>query len=123
MRRDLRTVLSALAVTVLALGTLTSCGEDDPDPGTDQETVTIEVTIAGDTVDPSGERVKVGVDQPIELVVKADSSGEIHVHSKPEQELEYSEGTTTLPLTIDKPGIVDVESHDLEKVIVQLEVE
>ena len=45
------------------------------------------------------------------------------MHSKPEQELEYGEGTTTLPLTIDKPGVVDVESHDLEKVIVQLEVE
>ena len=62
------------------------------------------------------------VDQPIELVVKADEGGEIHVHSEPEQELEYGEGTTTLPLTIDKPGVVDVESHDLEKVIVQLEV-
>ena len=65
--------------------------------------------------------MKVG--QPIELVVKADAEGEIHVHSDPEHELEYGAGTTTLPtFTIDKPGIVEVESHALEKTIVQLEV-
>ena len=45
------------------------------------------------------------------------------MHSDPEQELEYDEGTTTLTMTIDKPGLVDVESHTLDKVIVQLEVE
>ena len=45
------------------------------------------------------------------------------MHSTPEQELEYGAGTTTLTLdAIDQPGIVDVESHHLEKVIVQLEV-
>ena len=56
-------------------------------------------------------------------MVKADAEGEIHVHSDPEQELEYGAGTTTLtPFKIDKPGIVEVESHALEKTIVQLEV-
>jgi hypothetical protein len=56
-------------------------------------------------------------------VVKADAEGEIHVHSDPEHELEYGAGTTTLAtFTIDKPGIVEVESHALEKTIVQLEV-
>ena len=60
---------------------------------------------------------------PLWLVVEADTAGEIHVHTKPDdQEFEYDEGTTTLKLTVDKPGLVDVESHDLEKVIVQLEV-
>jgi hypothetical protein len=45
------------------------------------------------------------------------------VHSDPEQELEYDAGTTTLTLTnLDRPGVVEVESHTLDKVIVQLEV-
>ena len=44
------------------------------------------------------------------------------MHSTPEQELAYEAGTSTLPLVIDQPGIVEVESHDLELVIVQLEV-
>ena len=54
--------------------------------------------------------------------MKADEPGELHVHSSPEQELEYGAGTTTLKLTLDQPGVVDVESHDPKAVIVQLEV-
>ena len=53
----------------------------------------------------------------------ADVPGEIHVHSDPEQELEYDAGTTTVEIApIDQPGVVDVESHTLDAVIVQLEV-
>ena len=45
------------------------------------------------------------------------------MHSDPEQELEYDEGTSTVEIEpIEQPGVVDVESHDLEAVIVQLEV-
>jgi hypothetical protein len=44
------------------------------------------------------------------------------VHSSPEQEIEFDKGTSTKELTIDQPGIVDVEDHALEQVIVQLEV-
>ena len=100
----------ALAVLALALPlALGACGDSDApaDTGSGQETKTIDITVDGDTVTPNGDRVEVGVGQPIELVVKADEAGEIHVHSDPEQELEYAAGTTTLTLSIDKPGIVD----------------
>ena len=88
-----------------------------------------EVSLNGVALDPAevyaDHRIRLAdLQEHNELVVKADAPGEIHVHTKPdEQEFEYAEGTTTLPLTIDKPGLVDIESHDLEKVIVQLEVE
>ena len=53
----------------------------------------------------------------------ADEPGEIHIHSDPEHEFEYDEGTETLDqFEIDRPGIVVVESHNLDQVIVQLEV-
>jgi hypothetical protein len=125
MRRTAPATAALVVPWLVSLGALTACGDDEPDSsGPGQDPVTVEITFEGGTVDPAGDRVAVGVDQPIELVVKADAPGVIHVHTKPdEQELEYSEGTTTLPLAIDKPGLVDVESHDLEKVIVQLEVE
>ena len=121
----MRRIAPIAAALVLGLGALSACGDDEPAPsGSDKDPVTIEITFDGDTVDPSGERVKVGVDQPVQLVVTADAPGEIHVHTKPDdQEFEYEEGTTTLELTVDKPGLVDVESHNLEQVIVQLEVE
>lgn len=118
MRRIVATV-TALAFT-LALST--ACGNDEETPTGSGETKTIDITFTGDSVSPNGERVEVAVGQPIELVIKAEASGEIHVHSTPEQELEYGAGTTTLKLTIDQPGVVDVEAHDLEQTIVQLEV-
>jgi len=122
----MRRALVALALLACTVG-LSACGDDDSSNdsggGGDLPTKTINVTIEGDSVTPNGDRVEVEVDQPIELVVKADAEGEIHVHSDPEQELEYGPGTTTLaPFTIGRPGIVEVESHALEKTIVQLEV-
>jgi FtsP/CotA-like multicopper oxidase with cupredoxin domain len=114
----------ATAALVTAVAVLTSCGDDEPaGTASDPDPVTIEITVEDGTVEPSGERIEIAVGQRIELVVRADSSGEIHVHSEPEQELEYAEGTTTLPLTIDKPGVVDIEAHDPEQVIVRLQVE
>lgn len=83
---------------------------------------TIDITFEGDTVTPNGERVAVPLGEEIDLVVTADAPGELHVHSTPEQQLAYKAGTSTLPLVIDQPGIVEVESHDLELVVVQLEV-
>jgi hypothetical protein len=45
------------------------------------------------------------------------------VHSTPEQHIDFEKGTSTKKLTIKQPGIVDVEDHALDKVIVQLQVE
>jgi hypothetical protein len=45
------------------------------------------------------------------------------VHSSPAQQLEYTKGTSTVTIAaIKQPGVIDVESHALEKTIVQLEV-
>ncbi len=83
---------------------------------------TINISIQGDTIEPNGSRVKVKRGEPVTLRIDADSPGELHVHSTPEQELEFGEGVSTKKLTIEQPGIVDVEDHELEQVIVQLEV-
>jgi hypothetical protein len=77
-------------------------------PGSTPRGVTIEVTFAGSTVTPNGERIEVQHGHDVTL---------------PERELEYDAGTTELRIpNLDQPGVVDVESHDLDKVIVQLEV-
>lgn len=110
----------AAAAVTLALGT--ACGGDEPGPEPGGGTTSIEVTFEGGTVTPSGERVEVDADDDVELVVQADEGGELHVHTDPEQQLEYGAGTTTLPLTLDQPGVVEVESHELGQVIVRLEV-
>jgi len=117
----MRRLAPLFATVVLVLATLSACGGGSPD-GSSSGPKNIDITISGDSVTPNGEKVEVGVGQKIQLHVTADAPGEIHVHSTPEQELEYDQGTTDLTLTIDKPGLVDVESHALEKTIVQLEV-
>jgi hypothetical protein len=103
---------------------LTACGDDDSSsPNGDATPVSVDVTFQGDTVTPNGERVEVGAGQPVELNITADAAGEIHVHSDPEQTLDYDEGTSTVEIApIEQPGVVDVESHDLDVVIIQLEV-
>lgn len=122
----MRRLMATLAVLTCILSLAAGCGgSDDPgdSTGSTATTRTIDITVSGDTVTPNGDRVEVRRGQPIELVVKADAAGEIHVHSTPEQEFEYGPGTTTLKLEpIEEPGVVDIESHTLDLTIVQLEV-
>jgi uncharacterized lipoprotein len=145
MRRTLSTLTTVAAVLPVLL--VTGCGSDNTTAGdsettaaasatatvsptpmaptssatADQGTV-LNVKVQGDKVTPNGERVKAKVGKPVTINVSANRAGELHVHSTPEQELEYRKGKTTLNVTIDKPGIVDVEDHIADVVVVQLEV-
>jgi len=147
MPRRLRYALIGL---IAALGLLLSaCGSDEPsgskEPAKDKSSAsaspsekpsenagekpakkpsgtTINVTFTGDTVKPNGVEKKVKAGKPITLHIVADKPGELHIHSSPEQEIEYAAGTSDKKLKIDRPGIVEVESHNLDKLIVVLEV-
>lgn len=121
--RRLAALATALVTVLGGAGLLAGCGaEDDPQPASGDETaVSIEITIEGDSVEPRGERIDVEVGQEIELQVQADRAGELHVHATPEQSLEYGDGATALTITLDQPGVVDVETHDPAVVVVQLE--
>ena len=44
------------------------------------------------------------------------------MHATPEQVIPVKVGTSEVPLTFDRPGVVEVELHELEIVLVQLEV-
>jgi len=84
--------------------------------------MTIDIAFKGDKVEPDGVEREAKAGKPITLHIVADAPGEIHVHSSPEQEIQYPKGTSDKTLTIDQPGVVEVESHHLHTVIVQLEV-
>ena len=112
-----------LAGLTLAGLTLTGCGADEPEVGPEStpEAGRIELTFEGDDAPPT-ERAQVEPGEEVELVIKSDEPGELHVHSEPAQVLAYAAGTTTLKLTIDEPGVVDVERHEPEALVLQLEV-
>ena len=120
----MRRIATALTLLCCVVPLLAGCGDDDTASPTNSssDVTSVDITFSDGSVTPNGERVEVAAGEPIELVVKADEPGELHVHSTPEQELEYGAGTTTLKLTINQPGVVDVEAHDPKAVIVQLEV-
>lgn len=107
----------AALVTVLALG---GCNEE-PSEAQEGDSASVTLTFENGQAPPP-ERVEVGVGEEMEVVVKSDTEGSLHVHTDPEQEFDYSSGTTTLMLTIDEPGVVEVESHELEATVLQLEV-
>jgi hypothetical protein len=142
MPRRLRFALVAL---IAAIGMLvSSCGSDEPSgsdkPSGDKSTAqaevtakpskmpdkpsgtTIDITFKGETVKPNGVEKKVEAGKPITLHIVADRPGELHVHSSPEQEIEYDAGTSDKKLKIDRPGVVEVESHTLDQLVVVLEV-
>ena len=82
----------------------------------------IAITLTADTVDPDGTRITVTKDQPVVLDISADKAGELHVHSTPEQHISFPAGASRIELRFDQPGVVDIEDHALDKLIVQLEV-
>lgn len=98
----------------------TTTGQPTDEPTDEAQVVTI--TIEGDSVSPNGRKIDVTANEPVILDITADAPGEIHIHSTPEQEIEYDAGHSTHTVTFDRPGVVEVESHTLEKVIVQLQV-
>ncbi|WP_210438520.1 hypothetical protein [Nocardioides xinjiangensis] len=123
-------VAPLVLLTLLAAG-LAACGGDsggDTAPAgngsarSDGDTVAVTVTREGDTFTPNGERVELATGQALVLTVEADEAGELHVHSTPEQEIAYDEGTSEHEITIDRPGVVEVESHDPDVILLQLEV-
>jgi uncharacterized lipoprotein YehR (DUF1307 family) len=126
--RPVRLLGAVLVAAVMAL-TMAACGSDDSsskgDPVVKKDssgTATVDITFKGDSVTPEGTKVKVKAGDPLKLHITADKPGEIHVHSSPEQHIEYAAGTTDKTLTIDQPGVIDVESHSLDKLIFQLQV-
>jgi hypothetical protein len=119
----MRRFLAMATVIGCTLVGASACGGDEEASGSDAEPKIIKIRFADGKVTPSGDRIEVEAGQEVQLVVAADEPGEIHVHSEPEKELEYDEGEEVFTLAFDRPGVVEVESHELEEIIVQLQVE
>jgi predicted small lipoprotein YifL len=94
----------------------------EPPSATEEAGTVVVITIEGDRITPAGDRLEVERDEVVTLEITSDRAGELHVHSKPEQYVEFEAGTSTHELVIGAPGVVDVEDHETGHVIVQLEV-
>ena len=100
----------------------------EPSPSAEQtpeqnpDAVTIELTVRGDSIKPGPSLVKVKRGKPVVFRIDSDRPGGLHVHSSPEQTPEFKQGKSTITITIDTPGVVEVEEHEADALVAQLEV-
>lgn len=124
-----RTIAVGVLTLVTSLG-VTGCGSDtsttsttsSKDPSPDASAQKLEVSVKGDAVTPTNKRIPVSKDEPLTITITSDRSGELHVHSSPEEEIPFDKGTTTKKLTFKTPGVIEVEEHVSDALIAQLEV-
>ncbi|MCX6396998.1 MAG: hypothetical protein NTV23_10970 [Propionibacteriales bacterium] len=136
-----RSVSVGAAALALALS-LSACGSDTKDTGSVREAAgdatatpraqvtaapaadaaVIKITLDGTSVSPDGESRSVKRNQPVVFQITAASAGQLHVHSSPEQVIDFPAGDSEITVTFTIPGVVAVEDHDLDALIVQLEV-
>ena len=83
----------------------------------------LEVVIDGEEVSPNSQRIELARGEPLVIEFRSDRAGELHVHSKPEQFVEFPAGSSTRELVIDVPGLVEVEEHETGAVVAQLAVQ
>ncbi len=86
--------------------------------------MTIDITISGGKVSPNGRKIDVAVGEKVILNVRSDVDEEIHAHGAGEgYELHVVAGkSATGSFVATDPGSFPVEAHELDKVIVILNV-
>lgn len=83
----------------------------------------ITVTIAAGVVTPTNAEADAVVGQPITLAVSSDAADSIHVHSIPEHTFEVQPlPDQRFEFTVEVPGSVEVELHDLSRTLVTIAV-
>ncbi len=94
-------------------------------PTTDSATAAtvIDIAIADGVVTPTNAEVQAAVGQPIVLQVSSDAADSLHVHSTPEQSFEVqARPGQRFEFSVQVPGRVDVELHNLHRTVVTIEV-
>ena len=61
----------------------------------------------------TAEWIDASTGEPVTLRITSDRAAELHVHALPEQEIEVAKGESTVEITVENPGLVDVEERVL----------
>ena len=99
-----------------ASSTATPSAKSNPDA------VTVDLTVRGDSVEPGPSVVKVERGKPVVFRIDSDRPGGLHVHSSPEQTPTFKKGKSTITITLKMPGVVEVEEHEADVLVAQLQV-
>jgi hypothetical protein len=84
----------------------------------------IDVTIQGGNVTPTNEQLQAGLNEQIIIRVNSDAADELHVHSNPEHNFKVeAKPAQSFQFTVDVPGKVDIELHQLKRIIATVQVQ
>lgn len=84
----------------------------------------IDVSIEGGNVTPTNAQLQGKVGEPIIVRVNSDAVDELHVHSVPDHTFPIKAAPgQQFQFTVDVPGNVEIELHDLHRVIASVQVQ
>ena len=86
------------------------------------EVVEVTVAVSDGKVTPKPRRVDVPAGAQVRLQITSDVDDEVHVHGYDVEETLEAGRTTTVEFTADQTGLFEVETHESELELVQLEV-
>jgi hypothetical protein len=88
------------------------------------ERLVIDVNIEGGEVTPTNASFEAKTNEQIVVKVNSDVADELHVHSTPEHTFKVEpKPAQQFQFTVDVPGKVDIELHNLAKTIATVQVQ
>ena len=110
--------VALVATLILAVGVLAGCGG-----GTTAGDATLKVVLQGGKITDPNQAITVGVGKTLTLDITADAGGSLHVHSSPEQHIDFAAGHTVKKLVFKVPGVIAIEDHATEQLVAQVKVQ
>ena len=92
------------------------------EPEETDQAVEIVTGVRDGKVSPKRRRIEVPLGSQVRLLVTSDVDDDIHVHGFEIEEPVEAGRTTTVEFVADEAGIFEVETHDTELELLQLEV-
>lgn len=104
-------------------GTAPPAASSTAPPPTAADATVVNISIAGGVVTPTNGQAQGRVGTPIVLKVGSDVPDSLHVHSVPEHTFQVeARPDQQFEFTVDVPGQVDIELHDLNRTVVTIQV-
>jgi heme/copper-type cytochrome/quinol oxidase subunit 2 len=117
----MRSRLALVAVAVMATSMLAGCGGSSETAGAGKTDV-IKVSVKDGKVTPATHREKVNQGDTVRLEVTTDTDDEVHVHGIDIEKETVAGKPTRITFKADEPGVYEVETHETELQLMQLEV-
>jgi plastocyanin len=117
-----RLMRAALPVALVTAGFLLSaCAGGSSSGGSAGGTDLIKVSVSNGEVHPADHREDVSVGDTVKLTVSSDRDDMVHVHGVNIEKPVSAGGSVTITFKVTDPGIYEVETHESDLTLLQIE--